>query len=272
MNTTTTAKRVALVTGASSGIGAAAAQQLAAAGFIVYGTSRRGDMGAHRAFPLLKLDVTDDASVQAAVDALQAREGHIDLLVNNAGIGITGAAEESSMAQVQALFDTNFHGVVRVTNAVLPLMRARGRGRILNVGSVLGLIPAPFSAYYSATKHALEGYSESLDHELRGLGIRVCVIEPGATTTAFESSTAAADRPLPAYAALRASNHAAFARVMAAADTPDTVAQVIVQAALDPQPLPRYACGKAARQAAFARRFLPRPLLDKMLHKQFGMA
>lgn len=272
MNNTPKSKRVALVTGASSGIGESAARQLMTAGFTVYGTSRRGGAGARREFHLLALDVTDGASVQSAVAELERREGRIDLLVNNAGIGITGAAEESSIEQVRALFETNFHGVVRVTNAVLPLMRRQGSGRILNVGSGLGFIPSPFSAYYSATKHALEGYSESLDHEVRGFGVRVSVIEPGATKTSFESSTAAADRPLAAYDALRASYLLAYERAMAEADTPDSVAQTVVHAALTAKPLLRYPSGKSARQGAFARRFLPRSLFDKVLHKQFGMA
>lgn len=272
MNHSKTTRRVALVTGASSGIGEATALQLIAAGFTVYGTSRRGAASGKRAFPMLALDVTSDASVQAAIAELEQREGRLDLLVNNAGIGVTGAAEESSIAQVQALFETNFHGVVRVTNAVLPLMRQQGSGRILNLGSILGVLPAPFSAYYSATKHALEGYSESLNHELRGFGIRVAVIEPGATKTSFESSTVAADQPLSAYDALRANYLQAFDRVMAVADSADSVAQTIVQAALTQKPLLRYASGKFARQAAFTRRFLPRSLFDKSLHKMFGMA
>ncbi|GKT24848.1 oxidoreductase [Acidovorax sp. SUPP3334] len=267
-----TQQRVALVTGASSGIGEATAKQLLAAGFTVYGTSRRGAEGGQRAFPLLALDVTGDASVKAAIADLERREGRIDLLVNNAGIGVTGAAEESSIEQVRTLFDTNFHGVVRVTNAVLPLMRRQGSGRILNVGSGLGFIPAPFSAYYSATKHALEGYSESLDHEVRGFGIRVAVIEPGATKTSFESATTASDRPLAAYDALRTSYLAAYERTMADADTPESVAETIVRAAQDTQPQLRYPSGKSARQGAFARRFLPRSLFDKVLHKQFGLA
>jgi short-subunit dehydrogenase len=272
MNKNKTGQRVALVTGASSGIGEAVSKQLMAAGYTVYGTSRRGAAVATRAFPLLALDVTDDASVHAAISELDRREGRIDLLVNNAGIGITGAAEESSIEQVQALFDTNFHGVVRVTNAVLPRMREQRSGRILNVGSGLGLIPSPFSAYYSATKHALEGYSESLDHEVRGFGIRVAVIEPGATRTSFESSTSVADRQLAAYDVLRANYLAAYERAMAEADTPESVAQTIVQAANARSPLLRYPSGKSARQGAFARRFLPRSVFDKVLHKQFGMA
>lgn len=272
MSSTKTEKRVALVTGASSGIGEAAAKQLLAAGFEVYGTSRRGAEETNRTFALLALDVTDDASVQAAIDDLLRREGRIDLLVNNAGVGVTGAAEESSIDQVRSLFETNFHGVVRVTNAVLPIMRKQGSGRILNLSSGLGFIPAPFSAYYSATKHALEGYSESLDHEVRGFGVRVAVIEPGATRTSFESSTASSDKRLAAYDAIRAKYLVAYERTMAVADTPESVAETIVLAALDKSPLLRYPSGKAAKQGALARRFLPRALFDKVLHKQSGLS
>lgn len=153
-------QKTALLTGASSGIGKATAAALTRAGYRVIGTSRNARPDEIRdGVRMIACDVTSDESVAAAVALARAELGHIDLLVNNAGVGITGAAEESSIQQVRALFETNFHGVVRVTNAVLPIMRGQGSGRILNVGSGLGLIPAPYSAYYSATKHALEGYS-----------------------------------------------------------------------------------------------------------------
>jgi short-subunit dehydrogenase len=221
---------------------------------------------------MLMLDVTSDESVAAVVAEVTRRAGRIDLLVNNAGFGLApAAAEESSIEQVRALFETNFHGVVRVTNAVLPGMRRHCHGRILNVGSGLGLIPAPFSAYYSATKHALEGYSESLDHEVREFGVRVAVIEPAATRTLFETSSVGADRPHSIYDASRAKYLQAFARAMDIADTPDSVAATIELAAGAKTPLLRYPSGKAARQGAFARRFLPRSLFDKILRSQFGL-
>ena len=177
-------KKIALVTGASSGIGEAAATRLAEAGFTVYGTSRRGAQGDKRAYEMLPLDVTSDESVQTAVAAVIAIEGRIDLLVNNAGFGVAPAgAEESSIEQAQAIFDTNFFGVVRMTRAVLPHMRSRGQGRILHIGSVLGFLPMPYGALYAASKHAIEGYSESLDHELRNWGIRSIVIEPAYTVS-----------------------------------------------------------------------------------------
>ena len=176
---------VALVTGASTGIGRATAEALRDAGYRVFGTSRKSDPQSLHGITMLTADVTSDASVAKLVDDILSEAGRIDLLVNNAGFGVTGAAEESSIAQVRSLFETNFYGVVRVTNAVLPIMRKQRSGRILNIGSILGLIPAPYGAYYSATKHAIEGYSETLDHEVREFGVRVAIIEPGATRTSF---------------------------------------------------------------------------------------
>src|SRR5215208_3246516 len=137
--------RVALVTGASSGIGEAAARQLLDAGFTVYGTSRRATAGEQRdGVVFLPLDVTDDQSVAAAVSEVLYRSGRIDVLVNNAGLGVAGAAEESSVEQARALFETNLFGSIRMARAVLPQMRKQGSGRIINLSSVLGLVPAPF--------------------------------------------------------------------------------------------------------------------------------
>ena len=164
--------KVAIVTGASTGIGQASAKALHQAGFRVFGTSRRAVASISEGIAMIICDVTDDASVKKAVEKILDTTGRIDVLVNSAGIGLLGGAEESSVSQAQALFDVNLFGVIRVTNAVLPAMRNQKAGRIINISSVLGLIPAPFSALYSSTKHALEGYSESLDHEVRSFGIR----------------------------------------------------------------------------------------------------
>lgn len=265
--------KTAFVTGASSGIGKAAAQALSKAGYRVIGTSRRATPDEVRdGIRMIACDVTSDDSVAKAIATAHAELGHIDLVVNNAGYAVSGAAEESSIDQVRALFDTNFLGVVRVTNAVLPLMRQRGHGRILNIGSVMGLIPGPFGAYYGASKHALEGYSESLDHEVRAFGIRVAVIEPWATKTSIEANSPQGDRPVAAYAQTKARYQAAFDAAMSAGDTAEDVAATILAAAQDKTPRLRYPSGKAARQTAFARRFLPRALFDATLRKQFGIA
>jgi short-subunit dehydrogenase len=167
---------VALVTGASSGIGQATAKALARAGYSVFGTSRKAVAEGSDGIKMLICDVTDDASVAKMVAEVLKQAGRIDLLVNNAGIGLLGGAEESSTAQARALFDVNVFGITRVTNAVLPTMRSQRKGRIVNLSSILGLIPSPHNALYASTKHAVEGYSESLDHELRTFGIRVVVV------------------------------------------------------------------------------------------------
>jgi len=143
---------VALVTGASSGIGRATAKALQNAGFRVFGTSRRAAAANSDGVTMLACDVTDDQSVAKLVDEVLAEAGRIDLLVNNAGIGLLGGAEESSTVQAQALFDVNVFGVLRVTNAVLPTMRRQGKGRIVNLSSVQGFIPAPYFALYASTK------------------------------------------------------------------------------------------------------------------------
>jgi short-subunit dehydrogenase len=144
---------------------------------------------------VIALDVTDAGSVTAAATTVAARAGRIDILVNNAGFGVIGAAEESSTAQAQDLFDTNFFGLVRLTREVLPYLRAQGSGRMVNVGSVLGFLPAPYAALCAASKHAVEGYSESLDHETRDFGVRVTVVEPGYTSTSFEANATDVDSP-----------------------------------------------------------------------------
>ncbi|GGZ39629.1 oxidoreductase [Asticcacaulis endophyticus] len=265
--------KTAFITGASSGIGKAAALALSKAGYRVIGTSRKATPNEVReGIRMIACDVTSDDSVAAAIALAHAELGHIDLLINNAGYAVSGAAEESSIDQVRSLFDTNFLGVVRVTNAVLPMMRQQGHGRILNIGSVMGLIPGPYGAYYSASKHALEGYSESLDHEVRQFGIRVAVIEPWATKTSIEANSPQGDRPVAAYAQTKAKYQAAFDAAMAAGDTSEDVAATIVAAAEDKTPRLRYPSGKAARQTSFARRFLPRALFDATLRKQFGIA
>ncbi len=195
---------VALVTGASSGIGNAASLALVEAGFEVVGTSRNtSGITDRNGVTFLDLDVTSDESVSALVRRVIEQFGRIDVLVNNAGTGAAGAAEESSVTQDQRVFDINFFGLIRMTKAVLPHMRARGSGRIINISSVLGLVPGPYMASYVATKHAIEGYSESVDHEVREHGVRVLLVEPAYTKTGFDTNALQPDAPLPVYAEQR---------------------------------------------------------------------
>jgi len=263
---------VALVTGASSGIGEATAKRLAAAGYKVYGTSRRGAQSGQRSFAMLPLDVTSDESVKVAVNEVIRLEGRIDLLVNNAGFGVAPAgAEESSIEQAKAIFDTNFFGLIRMTRAVVPHMRRQGRGRIINIGSVLGFLPMPYGALYAATKHAVEGYSESLDHELRTRGIRVSVIEPAYTKTQFDANFLAPDAKLDEYREVRALLDKVLKQVMATADEPTVVADVVLQAAIADHPKLRYVAGGLANRLRLLRRFAPAGLVDAGIRKDLRL-
>jgi len=259
---------VALVTGASSGIGRAAALALVNAGFVVVGTSRNAaNAGPLTGVTFLDLDVARDESVRAPIDQVIERFGRIDILVNNAGVGAVGAGEESSINQTKEVFNTNVFGLMRMTNAVLPHMRARGEGRVINVSSILGLIPAPFMAVYAATKHAVEGYSESVDHELREYGVRMLLVEPAHTSTSFEASSQAPDSPLSIYAAQREISRDLLAAALRTADDPDVVATVIVRAATDSKPKLRYTAGSMAARVSLLRRIVPSRIFDKQIRE-----
>lgn len=267
-----TRAKVVLITGASSGIGEATAARFVAAGYRVFGTSRREVPAGKYPFDMLILDVTSDESVRLAVETVIHRTGRIDVLVNNAGFGVApAAAEESSMEQAQSIFDTNFFGTVRMSRAVLPHMRRQGGGRILNIGSVLGFLPMPYGALYAATKHAIEGYSESLDHELRTRGIRVSVIEPAYTKTPFDVNFIEPDATLGVYGDVRAAVGRRVKEVMATADSPEMVADVVLKAANDANPKVRYTAGGLAGRLRFFRSFLPAAVVDASLRRDLRL-
>jgi NAD(P)-dependent dehydrogenase (short-subunit alcohol dehydrogenase family) len=259
---------VAIVTGASGGIGEATARALAQAGYRVFGTSRKAPQSRPGDVEHLVCDVTSDGSVETAVREVLAKAGRIDLLVNNAGVGLLAGAEESSLEQAKSLFDVNLFGVIRTTKAVLPAMRRQQAGRIVNISSVMGLIPAPYMALYAASKHALEGYSESLDHEVRNAGVRVALVEPAYTRTSFESNLLQADRQLDEYELARSNAAAVMLEVMKKADSPELVARAVLKAATAASPRPRYTAGGLARQVSLLRRFVPASAFDKSLRKQ----
>ncbi len=259
---------VALVTGASSGIGRAAALALAAAGFQVVGTSRdTARVTPHHGVTFLDLDVTSDASVAAVIRRVIERFGRIDVLVNNAGIGAAGAVEESSVPQAQRVFDINVFGVIRMTKAILPHMRAQGCGRIINLSSVLGFAPQPYMASYAASKHAIEGYAESLDHEVREHGVRVLLVQPAYTKTGFDANGLLADTPLPVYAERRRVFDDVLAAAMRDGDDPAIVAKAIVAAATDPKPKLRYTAGPTAGRVSALRRLVPARAFDRQIRK-----
>jgi NAD(P)-dependent dehydrogenase (short-subunit alcohol dehydrogenase family) len=264
--------KVALVTGASSGIGEATAARLTKAGYKVYGTSRRGAQLGKRSFEMLPLDVTSDESVGAAIGEVIRRDGRIDLLVNNAGFGVAPAgAEESSLHQARSIFETNFFGLVRMTRAVVPHMRRQGSGRIINIGSVLGFLPMPYGALYAATKHAVEGYSESLDHELRTRGIRVSVIEPAYTKTSFDANVMEPDAKLDEYRKARDGVNKRVNEVMATAEPPGVVADAVLKAADAAHPKVRYTAGRLASRLQLLRRFAPAGLVDAAIRKDLRL-
>lgn len=264
----TTSRPVALVTGASAGIGRATATRLAEAGFEVVGTSRNASRVIHLdGVAFLDLDVASEESVTAAVEEVVERFGRLDVLVNNAGVGAIGAAEERSLAQDQQVIDINLIGVLRMTKAVLPHMRAQGNGRIINISSVLGLVPAPYAAIYSASKHALEGYSESLDHEVREHGIRVLLVEPGYTKTDFDGSLGEPEQPLEAYTAQRQRARHVLVSGMKNGDDPGVVATTIVTSILNKSPRIRRPAGRTAAVVSILRRFAPARLFDNLIRK-----
>lgn len=265
--------KIILITGASSGIGLATAKLLHQAGHTVYGTSRRANSTSLNGtnFKLIELDVTQDDSVSNAVQHVIDQEGRIDVLINNAGFAIApAAAEESSITQAQAIFDTNFFGAVRMTRAVIPFMRLQRSGLILNISSVLGLIPMPFGALYSASKHALEGYSESLDHELRSQGIRVSLIEPAYTNTSLDAHLLEADNKLASYNHIRDKLFQQMVKSIRHSDDPSIVAKTIVKVLNNKSIQSRYTAGKMANRLSNLRRFTPTKIFDKMIQRSLN--
>lgn len=175
--------KVVLITGASSGLGLALAEFLHQKGYYVYGTSRKPS-GA-TPWNMLVMDVTDDRSVSSAVQVLLEKEGRIDVVINNAGIGLAGPMEQLALENVHRVFDTNVYGVVRVCKAVLPVMRRQGEGRIINIGSIGGEMGLPFRGLYSATKAALALATDALRHEVGIFGIQCCTVLAGDLNTAI---------------------------------------------------------------------------------------
>lgn len=269
---------VALVTGASSGIGAATAHRLASAGFTVYGAARRTDRLANLepdGVRPLPLDVTEDASMVAAVDRILAEQGRIDLLVNNAGYGSYGAIEDVPLAEARRQVEVNLFGLARLVQLVLPAMRARRSGRIINITSMGGKFATVFGGWYHATKFAVEGLSDSLRQEVAPFGIDVVVIEPGAIKTEWGG--------IAAQTGLAASGQGAYADrvhrlaglftqpgLLDRASDPDIVARAIEQAATARRPRTRYAVGAGAKPTLTARRLLSDRAFDRLQARLIG--
>ena len=262
---------VALVTGVSSGIGHATARALVERGYRVFGTVRSRETPLPPEVQPVVLDVRDAESIEGGVRGVLNATGRIDLLVNNAGASLIGALEETSLAQAQALFDVNFFGAVRVTQAVLPAMRARKAGRIVFISSVLGFLPAPFMAFYSASKHALEGLAESLDHETRTFGVRAVLVEPGFTRTQIDSKGATASARIDEYSATRARAVETVRSGVEHGDAPEIVAAAVLAAATARRPKLRYPVGRKAGLLATLRSYMPASAFDGAFRKELRL-
>ncbi len=266
-------QNVVLVTGVTSGIGEATAKLLSELRFRVFGTMRRpnGSNTGLTNTELVQLDVRDNESVRLCVRTVLERAGRIDALVNNAGHSLIGSSEETSMEEAKELFETNFFGTLRMVQAVLPAMREQRSGRIVNISSVVGFLPAPYMGIYAASKHALEGYSESLDHEVRQFGIRVCVVEPGFTRTNLDQNGRLAGQRLEAYARERDRAREAVRASIARGENPARVALAVSEALKSRSPRRRYPAGREAKILTLLKKLAPAQLLDKGIRKQFGL-
>jgi NAD(P)-dependent dehydrogenase (short-subunit alcohol dehydrogenase family) len=269
-----------LITGATSGIGRATAVRLARRGdMVVYATGRNvaalADLDAANC-RVLPLDVTDEESMAAAVRAVEAEHGQVNILINNAGYGEFGTIEQADLNRVRAQFETNVFGLARLTQLVLPGMRRAGKGRVINVSSVGGRLTFPVGGYYHASKYAVEAISDALRFEVRPFGIDVSIIEPGAIRTGFEAaaSKTLASAPAGPYQALSDDMEAAVGRLYTnplVSAEPDAVAKVIERAATARRPATRYVVTAAARLLVHTRRLLGGRAFDALNRLQLRL-
>ncbi len=264
------AGRVVLVTGASSGIGRATARLLARDGARVFGTSRREHPDAD-GVAMLVLDVRSAESVRDCVGRVLERAGRVDVLVNNAGVMHEGFAEETTPADAAAVLDTNFFGAVRVTDAVLPGMRARRGGRVINVGSLAAWVGEPGEGFYAASKAALARYTEALRHEVWHLGIGVSLVEPGAFGTGVLAAATSTEATIPDYDGPRESAHRTLQRALERGEPPEKVAALIRTVATVRAPRGRYGAGREATWVPYLRTLLPQRAFDLLLRRGYGL-
>ncbi|HKS66687.1 MAG TPA: SDR family NAD(P)-dependent oxidoreductase [Candidatus Acidoferrales bacterium] len=277
----------ALVTGATDGLGRAAALLLAERGYRVFAAGRSAERRAsleqaarERSLPLetVELDVCDDVSVNHCVSEIERRAGPVEILVNNAGIAIAAVVEEITIDDLRKQYETNIFGVLRATQRVLPLMRHRGRGRIINMSSIAGKVAIPIMGPYASSKHALEALSDALRLELRPFGIHVVLIEPGVIRTSMSRT---AERLSIAY--VQGAERSPYGHVYqgfrrnwdiatkAARDTPEDCARIILQAVEETPPRARYLVTREAKLTALMRRFMPDRMFDSGIQKRLGL-
>jgi NAD(P)-dependent dehydrogenase (short-subunit alcohol dehydrogenase family) len=263
-------QRVVLVTGASSGIGKSTASLLAKRGFRVFGTSRKPQRERNGGFELLPLDVQSDSSVLECVSEVIAKAGRVDILVNNAGNVLTGAIEETSIDEAKAHFETNFFGAARMVNAVLPDMRKRKNGVIVNISSMAINFPVPFEGYYAAAKAALLAYSDALRQEVRNFNIKVSVVEPGFFRTNLQNARMRTAKSIEDYGAMETRVLSRLKESLEAGGDPRTVAETIERIVETPSPGFRYAVGKE-KQYLTAKRILPDSIIESFSRRHWGL-
>lgn len=261
---------VVLITGASRGIGLASATLLAQRGHTVFGTSRTPEQVSVSGFELLQLDVCQQASVDACLQAVLERAGRVDVLINNAGIALGGAVEEGTIEDAQRVFETNFFGVVRMTNAVLPHMRKARQGRIINLSSLAGIMGVPYIGLYGASKYALEGYSESLRYELKTLNIHVSLVEPGDIHTGIVNEPPS--RKIADYDGVRERAEAIHVANVQHGPPPEQVARAVLRAVESRSPRLRYTVTKGHEfWVPWMRRLLPDSLNEWLIRDSYKL-
>ncbi|MEZ4901229.1 MAG: SDR family oxidoreductase [Spirosomataceae bacterium] len=264
--------KVILITGASTGIGRATAEYLTRAGHRVYGTSRK-PFKEVVAFQTLILDVQQEDSIQQAVGQLLLRENKIDILINNAGLGIIGALEDTPEEMIQEVFDTNVWGLLRVCRAVMPAMRKQGNGLIINVGSIAGRMGLPFRGIYSASKAAVEILTETLNIELKHFGVQACSVLPGDVRTNINSTRLVALGPKNSpYSTRVADMHSKVNEEVSQAPEPLYIAKTIEKIINSSSPKHHYVAGPFIQRAAiWLKRFLPSRIFEYLLSENYGM-
>jgi len=270
-------KKVALITGASSGMGKSTANILHSQGYMVYGAARRteemNDLK-EKGMGVVSLDLTNDTSIVEAVNTLLKKEGRIDILVNNAGYGSYGAVEDVPLEEARRQFEVNLFGMARLTQLVLPSMRKQRSGRIVNISSMGGKIYTPFGAWYHATKHAVEGWSDCLRLELKEFGIDVVVVEPGGIKTpwgAIATQNLKITSGNGAYASFANKVVESFIKMNSGSQLTDVavLGKTIAQAATDKKPKTRYVKGYMAKPAIAIRKWFGDKVYDKVIMSQF---
>lgn len=272
---TTSTRRTVLVTGASAGIGKATAKTLLEEGYTVYAAARRvenmrdlEDLGA----VALKMDVTKEEDLVAGVDRISAEQGGVDILVNNAGFGLYGAMEDTPLDDARYQFEVNLFGLARLTQLVLPHMREQGAGRIVNISSVAGKVYIPLGAWYIASKHALEGWSDCLRFELKSFGVDVILVEPGLIRTEFGD---VANGPM-----IERSGNSAYSHIVKRmtkgmddndrGSPPSVIADTVLKALRAKRPKTRYAAGQYAKPVLFLRKLVSDRMYDRIVERMVG--